>query len=69
MPSIESACHELRINDRDQTWRIVHGVEADAIVVLEVFSKKTARRRRRYWRRAGSGYGSTGEMPKVNDDG
>ena len=42
MRSIESGCHELRINDRDQTWRIVYAIELDAVVVLEVFSKKTA---------------------------
>ena len=42
MPGIGSECHELRLNDRDQTWRIVYAIEADAIVILEVFSKKTA---------------------------
>jgi phage-related protein len=42
MPSIGPGCHELRIGDRDQTWRIVFHVADDAIVVLEVFSKKTA---------------------------
>jgi phage-related protein len=36
------SCHELRIGDRDHTWRIVYHIAADAIVVLEVFSKKTA---------------------------
>lgn len=42
MPSIGSQCHELRINDQNQTWRIVYRVAADAIVILDVFSKKTA---------------------------
>src|SRR5580704_2878426 len=42
MPSIGPQCHELRINDEDQTWRIVYHVATDAVVVLEVFSKKTA---------------------------
>ena len=41
MPSIGSQCHELRINDEDQTWRIVHHVATDAVVILDVFSKKT----------------------------
>jgi phage-related protein len=40
MPSIGSRCHELRINDESATWRIVYRLDADAIVVLEVFSKK-----------------------------
>lgn len=41
MPVIGSQCHELRIPDRDQTWRIVYHLSADAVVVLDVFSKKT----------------------------
>jgi phage-related protein len=27
--------------DEDQTWRIVCRIDSDAIVILEVFSKKT----------------------------
>lgn len=34
-------CHELRINDENQTWRIVYYLAADAVVILNVFSKKT----------------------------
>jgi len=34
-------CYELRINDVSGTWRIVYKVAVDAIVILEVFSKKT----------------------------
>jgi phage-related protein len=41
MPAIGRQCHELRISDRDQTWRIIHHVAPDAIVILGVFSKKT----------------------------
>lgn len=41
MPSIGAGCHELRIVDRDSTWRIMYVVERDAVVILEVFSKKT----------------------------
>ncbi len=41
MPSIGRRCHELRIIDEDQTWRIIYRIDIDAIVVLEVFSKKT----------------------------
>lgn len=43
MPSIGSRCHELRINDEDATWRIMYYIDTDeqAIVILEVFSKKT----------------------------
>jgi phage-related protein len=41
MPSIGRRCHELRINDRDKTWRLIYRVDPDAIIILEVFSKTT----------------------------
>jgi phage-related protein len=41
MPTIGPGCHELRIDDAGRTWRIVYHVAADAIVILEVFSKKS----------------------------
>ncbi len=41
MPVIGSRCHELRIVDENATWRIVYRVDTDAIVISEVFSKKT----------------------------
>ena len=41
IPSIGSRCHELRIDDQNKTWRIVHRIDNDAIVILEVFEKKT----------------------------
>ncbi len=42
MPIIGPRCHELRISDAEATWRIIYRIDADAIVVVEVFSKKTA---------------------------
>jgi phage-related protein len=41
LPVIGKACHELRIIDRDKTWRIVYSIEVDAVVILEIFAKKT----------------------------
>ncbi|HEY1234432.1 MAG TPA: type II toxin-antitoxin system RelE/ParE family toxin [Candidatus Binatia bacterium] len=41
MPSVGGGCHELRINDETAAWRIVYRLDADAIVILEVFSKKS----------------------------
>ena len=41
MPAIGSGCHELRIVDENVTWRIIYAIELDAIVVLDVFAKKT----------------------------
>jgi phage-related protein len=43
MTSISSRCHELRLVDRDDAWRIVHRIDSDAVVVVEVFSKKSRR--------------------------
>ena len=43
MPSIGPRCHELRIahHEQDKTWRIIYRLDADAIVVVDAFSKKT----------------------------
>lgn len=41
MPTIGHNCHELRIDDGSATWRIVYHIDSDAIVILEVFQKKT----------------------------
>jgi phage-related protein len=41
LPSIGARCHELRINDERATWRIIYRIDSDAIVLLEVFSKKS----------------------------
>ena len=43
MPVIGKACHELRVQDANRTWRIVYHVDAAAIVILEVFSKTSAK--------------------------
>ena len=40
MPEIGRRCHELRIADREHTWRIIYRVDPDAIVIAEVFSKR-----------------------------
>lgn len=41
MPSIGPRCHELRVRDADANWRIIYRIDADAIVLVEVFAKKT----------------------------
>jgi len=41
MPAVGPRCHELRINDRDTTWRIVYRIDQGCILILEVFQKKT----------------------------
>jgi phage-related protein len=42
MPRIGRRCHELRIPDERATWRVIYRVDSDAIVIGEVFAKKTA---------------------------
>lgn len=41
MSSIGRRCHELRITDEDVTWRIVYRLDRDAVIIGEVFAKKT----------------------------
>lgn len=41
MSAIGRRCHELRIVDKHVTWRIIYRIDHDAIVILEVFAKKT----------------------------
>jgi phage-related protein len=43
MPSIGLRCHELRVRDVGHNWRIVYRIDADAVLILEVFDKKTTR--------------------------
>jgi phage-related protein len=42
MPTIGRRCHELRIRDAQVTWRIIYRSDRDAIIIVEVFAKKTA---------------------------
>ena len=41
MPTIGARCAELRIVDVNTTWRIIYRVDADAVLIAEVFAKKT----------------------------
>ncbi len=42
MPSVGPHCRELRINDSAANWRLMYRIDADAIVIMEVFAKKTS---------------------------
>ncbi len=42
MPGIGARCHELRIPDDRLTWRILYRIDPDAVIIGEVFAKKTA---------------------------
>jgi len=41
MREIGPNCLELRVNDKNRSWRLVCSVDDDDIVVLDVFSKTT----------------------------
>ena len=41
MPTIGPRCHELRIQDEDVTWRIICRLDSDAVIIGEVFFKRT----------------------------
>jgi len=41
LPVIGPRCGALRVRDKGHNWRIVYRVDADAILVLEVYAKKT----------------------------
>jgi phage-related protein len=41
MPAIGPRCRELRIRDIGHNWRLIYRLDADAIVIADVFDKKT----------------------------
>jgi phage-related protein len=41
MTAICPRCHELRINDKNATWRIIYRLDDDAVIILDVFEKKS----------------------------
>ena len=41
MPEIGPRCHELRIRDETKIWRIIYRIDSNAIVIGDVFEKKT----------------------------
>jgi phage-related protein len=42
MPEIGRRCHELRVVDRQRSWRLMYRIDNDAILILDVFQKKSA---------------------------
>src|SRR5262245_7162241 len=64
MPSIGARCHELRIVDARKTWRLLYRIDADAIVIVDVFQKTTQQtpvRLMQDWRRRLSRYDAAAE--------
>lgn len=43
LPDLGRGCGALRVRDAGHNWRIVFRIDSDAILVLEVYAKKTQR--------------------------
>ena len=41
LPSVGAGCHELRVRDEAHNWRIVYRLDEEAVVIADVFEKKT----------------------------
>lgn len=41
LPDVGRRCGALRVRDAEQNWRIMYRIDSDAILILEVYSKKT----------------------------
>ena len=41
MPAIGAGCHELRIVDANKIWRVIYSIDSDAVVIADIFEKKT----------------------------
>jgi phage-related protein len=41
MPDIGQRCHELRVVDKNRTWRIFYRIDHDVIVIVDVVAKTT----------------------------
>jgi phage-related protein len=41
MPIIGPRCHELRVKDASGEWRAIYRIDAGAILIVDVFHKKT----------------------------
>jgi len=41
LPDVGPRCGALRVRDAEHNWRIMYRIDSDAILVLEVYSKKT----------------------------
>lgn len=41
MPGVGRRCHELRISDDRETWRVIYRLDEDALLIIETFKKKT----------------------------
>lgn len=43
LPDVGPRCGALRVRDADHNWRIMYRIDADAVLILEVYPKKTTK--------------------------
>jgi phage-related protein len=43
LPIVGARCGALRVRDGVRNWRIIYRIDADAVLIVEVYSKKTRR--------------------------
>ena len=41
LPNVGARCGALRVRDGEHNWRIIYRMDADAVLILEVYAKKT----------------------------
>jgi phage-related protein len=41
MPVVGARCHELRVGDAGKTWRLIYRLDADAVIIADIFQKNT----------------------------
>lgn len=41
LPGVGPRCGALRVRDAEHNWRIMYRIDADAVLILEVYSKKS----------------------------
>jgi phage-related protein len=43
LPDVGPRCGALRVRDAEHNWRIMYRVDSDAILIVDVYAKKTRR--------------------------
>ncbi len=41
LPDVSPRCGALRVRDAEHSWRIMYRADADAVLILEIYPKKT----------------------------
>jgi len=41
LPDVGPRCGALRVRDAEHNWRIMYRIDSDAVLILEVYPKKT----------------------------